>query len=148
MLDWARNKFQQGQDALMKEIGRFKNKDFMRACVAVGTYIAFADGHVTTEEKQKLIKYFEISDALKVFSTKEVIDEFKTISEKFDFDFDIGKSEALQVIAKIRNKPDEARAAIRLGVMIAKSDAEFDETEKRALIEICNELNVKPEEFF
>lgn len=148
MLDWARNKFQQGQEALRKEISRFKNKDFMRSCIAVGTYIAYADGNVSSEEKQKLIKYFEISDALKVFSTNEVIEEFKAIAEKFEFDFDIGKSEALKVIGKIRSKQDEARAAIRLGVMIAKSDNNFDDSEKQALMDVCHELNIKPEEFF
>lgn len=148
MFDWAKNKFNQGRDTFLTEVSRYKGKDFMQGCVAAGTYMAFADGVVTPQEKQKLIKYFEISDALKVFSTDEVIREFQKLSEKFDFDLDIGRSECLKIIGKLRNKPDEARAAVRLGVMIAKSDANFDETEKQALVEICNELGLKPDEFF
>lgn len=148
MLDWARSKFNEGRDSLLKEIGRFKSKDFMQGCVAVGTYIAFADGTVTAEEKQKLVKYCGISDELKVFATEEVISEFNRLAGKFEFDLEIGKCETLKIIAKLRNKPDQARAAIRLGVIIAKSDANFDDVEKKALIEICNELALKPEEFF
>lgn len=148
MLDWAKNKFNQGRDTLLSEVSRYKGKDFMQGCVAVGTYIAFADGVVSPQEKQKLIKYFEISDTLKVFSTEEVISEFQKLSAKFDFDLDIGCSECLKIIGKLGKKPEEARAAVRLGVMIAKSDANFDEDEKRALMEVCNELGLKPEEFF
>ncbi|TPG63240.1 tellurite resistance TerB family protein [Ewingella americana] len=148
MLDWAKNKFNQGRETLLSEVSRYKGKDFMQGCVAVGTYIAFADGVVSAQEKQKLIKYFEISDTLKVFSTEEVISEFQKLSSKFDFDLDIGRSECLKTLGKLRKKPEEARAAVRLGVMIAKSDASFDEDEKRALLEVCNELGVKPEEFF
>jgi tellurite resistance protein TerB len=148
MLDWAKNKFNQGRETLLSEVSRYKGKDFMQGCVAVGTYIAFADGVVSAQEKQKLIKYFEISDTLKVFSTEEVISEFQKLSSKFDFDLDIGRSECLKTLGTLRKKPEEARAAVRLGVMIAKSDASFDEDEKRALLEVCNELGVKPEEFF
>lgn len=148
MLDWAKNKFNQGRETLLSEVSRYKGKDFMQGCVAVGTYIAFTDGVVSAQEKQKLIKYFEISDTLKVFSTEEVIAEFQKLSGKFDFDPDIGRSECLKTIGKLRKKPEEARAAVRLGVMIAKSDAHFDEDEKRALLEVCNELGLKPEEFF
>lgn len=148
MLDWAKNKFNQGRETLQSEVSRYKGKDFMQGCVAVGTYIAFADGEVSALEKQKLIKYFEVSDALKVFSTEEVIAEFQKLSGKFDFDLDIGRSECLKTIGKLRKKPEEARAAVRLGVMIAKSDATFNEDEKRALLEVCNELGLKPEEFF
>lgn len=148
MLDWFKNKVKQGQDVFIKEVTRFKNKSFMRGCVAVGVYVAYADGNVSSEEKQKLIKYFEISDGLKVFSTAEVISEFKKISEKFEFDLDIGRIEALKVIDELRNKPDEARAAIRLGVIIAKSDGNFDNSERDAIIKICQELRVNPEEIF
>ncbi|MGV8927252.1 MAG: tellurite resistance TerB family protein [Ewingella sp.] len=148
MLDWAKNKFNQGRETLLSEVSRYKGKYFMQGCVAVGTYIAFADGVVSAQEKQKLIKYFEISDTLKVFSTEEVISEFQKLSAKFDFDLDIGRSECLKTVGKLRKKPEEARAAVRLGVMIAKSDANFDEDEKRALLEVCNELGLKPEEFF
>lgn len=147
MFDWAQKKFKEGRDALMKEVGRFKSKDFMKGCVAVGTLISYADGVVTAEEKQKLMKFFEINDALKVFSTDEVIKEFSALASKFEFDVEIGKSEALQIVSKLRGKPDEARAAVRLGVMIAKSDGDFDQAEQEVLILVCKELGVAPEDF-
>lgn len=148
MFDQALSKLNQGKEVLLNEVNRFKGKDFMRGCVAVGTYIAFADGTVTSQEKQKLVKYFELNDSLKVFKTEEVINEFQQLATKFEFDFDIGKSECLLLIGKLRNKPNEARAAVRLGAIIAKSDDNFNQDEKSALIAVCNELGLKPEEFF
>lgn len=147
-LDWIKNKLSEGRNALISEIARYKNREFMLASIAVGTYIAFADGEVSSEEKQKLLKYFEMSDELKVFNTSEVIAEFKKLAEKFEFDQEIGRSEALKLISRVKDKTDAARTTVRLGVIIAKSDGNFDEAEKTALKEICRELGLAPEEFF
>jgi tellurite resistance protein TerB len=141
---------QMGKDARSKistEVGKYKNKDFLNAVVAGCALVAAADGSISSSEKQKMLGFINSSDDLKVFNTDEVIAAFNAIVNKFDFDFEIGKAEALKVISKI--KPDEAasKLMIRVCCIIGASDGNFDASEKAIVTLICRELGVSEAEF-
>ena len=61
--------------------------------------------------------------------------------------FQLGKTEAMQEIAKAAKKPTEARAVIQTGMVIAGSDGDFSQAEQMVLREACAALGVSPAEF-
>ncbi|UOG91110.1 MAG: tellurite resistance TerB family protein [Candidatus Thiothrix sulfatifontis] len=145
--DTLKEKAGEARAKLTAEIGKFKNREFMEACVAGCALVAAADGSIDSAEKQKMMKFIQQSDELKVFETKDVITFFNKVAENFEFDNEIGKAEALKIISKLRSKPDAARLMVRVCCAIGSADGEFDAKEKQMVREMCRDLNVSPEDF-
>jgi tellurite resistance protein TerB len=146
-LDTLKQKASEARTMLTTEIAKFKNKEFMEACVAGCALVAAADGNIASAEKQKMIKFIQQSDELKVFETKDVIDYFNKVANNFEFDHEIGKAEALKAIGKLRSKPDAARLMVRVCCAIGTADGDFDENEKNIIREICGDLGLATADF-
>ena len=146
-LDNLKQKFVEGRGKLTMEVSRFRNAAFLEGVVAGAVFISFADGAATSEEKKKLCDYIKVSEDLKCFDADEVVAAFKKIADAFDFDMDIGKAEALKKVGRLRGKDEQDRLLVRVAIVIAKSDGNFDDNEKRAVREICAELGVPVEDF-
>ncbi|MDD1608390.1 MAG: TerB family tellurite resistance protein [Methylococcaceae bacterium] len=141
------NQLKSKASELKSDILKFKNKDFLNAAMAGSALIAMADGTISSEEKQKMIKFIEHNDALSVFTTKDVITAFKDFVDQIEFDKDIGESKAYQALAKMKSNTDAARLLIRMIISIASSDGNFDADEKRIAVKIAKELALNPAEF-
>lgn len=146
-LETLRQKGAEAREKLTQEIGKFRNRDFMEACVAGCALVAAADGNVSSEEKQKMVGFMRNSDELKVFDIEEVIAVFNKVVANFEFDPIIGKAEALKRVAVIKSKPDAARLMVRVCCAIGAADGNFDDNEKAMVAEICRELGLDPQEF-
>lgn len=145
--DTLKEKAGEARAKLTTEIGKFKNREFMEACVAGCALVAAADGSIDSSEKQKMMKFIQQSDELKVFDTKDVITFFSKIADNFEFDNEIGKAEALKVIGKLRSKPDAARLMVRVCCAIGSADGDFDDKEKQMVREMCRDLNIPTDDF-
>ncbi|MDE7064916.1 MAG: TerB family tellurite resistance protein, partial [Desulfovibrionaceae bacterium] len=55
--------------------------------------------------------------------------------------------ECLQVISRLKKRPDEARLVIRVCCAIGAADGNFDDDEKAVVREICAELGQNPADF-
>ncbi|WP_024297192.1 tellurite resistance TerB family protein [Methylomicrobium lacus] len=132
---------------LKTEAMKFKNKDFLNAAMAGSALIAMADGSITGEEKQKMIKFIESNDALSVFTTSDVIKAFQDFVGQLEFDKDIGEAKAYQALGKMKSNNEAARLLMRMIIAIASSDGNFDANEKKVAVKIAGELNVNPSEF-
>ncbi|MCL1132390.1 tellurite resistance TerB family protein [Shewanella sairae] len=143
----VRNAVSTGHAELANQVTRFKNKKFMEGTVAVCAFIAAASNGVSTEEKQKMVGFIKNSNELKVFDTEEVISFFQKIISSFEFDADIGKGEALKYIIALKSDEAAAQLALRVGVAVAKSDGDFDESEKAAVKDICQALGLTPSDY-
>jgi len=135
------------QTAIEGEISRFKNKDALDALVGASVMIAAADGNISGDEKQKLLGFLQNSALTKAYSVDAILSTFKAHADRFDFDAEIGRSEALRVIGKQRANVDTARAIARLAVMIGKADGNFDKDEQVQAEAIIRELGLNPGEF-
>lgn len=144
--DWLKKNVTEARDTLNAEITKFKSKDLLEAVVAGSAMVAFADGKISAEEKQKLMAYLKISDQLKVFDSNDVIKIFQKYAEKFEFDTTIGTGEAMQVIGKFRGKP-QAQLVVRVCCAIGASDGDFDEKERAVVRKMCSELGLDPADF-
>ncbi|HBO6963449.1 MAG: Tellurite resistance TerB [Pseudomonas sp.] len=147
MLDWLKNNVESARSKLALEVTKFKNRDFMDALVAGCALVSAADGNISAIEKQRMAGFIQNSDELKVFDLKDVITSFNGFCQKFEFDAEIGKAEALRAVGKIRNKPDAARLLVRVCCAIGSSDGQFDESEKTVCRGICVELGLNPADF-
>ncbi|MDD1612628.1 MAG: tellurite resistance TerB family protein [Methylococcaceae bacterium] len=132
---------------LKAEAMKFKNKDFLNAAMAGSALIAMADGSITGEEKQKMIKFIESNDALSVFTTSDVIKAFQDFVGQLEFDKDIGEAKAYQALGRMKSNSEAARLLMRMIIAIASSDGNFDATEKKVAVKIASELGVNPAEF-
>ena len=132
--------------SMNSELKKFRSKDLLQAIVAGSTMIAYADGAVNTEEKQKLLGYVRSSEQLSVFESDKVIESFTQYLSRFEFDVTIASGEALQKIAAFRGKP-EAELIVRVCLAIAKADGSMDPKEQQALNQICQSLGLDVKNF-
>lgn len=132
---------------LKNDVLKFKNENFLNAAMAGSALIAMADGTITSDEKQKMIKYIESHDALSVFTTSEVIKAFQGFVGQFEFDKDIGETKAYEALRKLKDNDAAARLVIRLIISIAGADGSFDDSEKGVARKIAVELGQNPSDF-
>jgi len=147
MLDWLKSNALAARDKLASEVARFKNREFMEAVVAGCALVSAADGEINATEKQKMIGYIQNSKELNVFDLKDVISVFQDICQKFEFDSQIGRAEALRIIGKLRKQEDAGRLLVRVCCAIGAADGGFDESERAICRVICAELNLNPADF-
>lgn len=94
-----------------------------------------------------MLGFLKASDELKVFDTTEVIEFFNKLITSFDFDSEIGKGETMKYILALKDQPEAAQLAIRVGIAVAKSDGDFDNDEKAAVRDIATALGFSPADF-
>jgi tellurite resistance protein TerB len=132
---------------LKTEALKYKNKDFLNAAMAGSALIAMADGSVSAEEKQKMIKFIESNDALSVFTTSDVIKAFQDYVGQLEFDRHIGEAKAYEALHKMKSNAGAARLLVRMIIAIASSDGDFDAQEQAVASKIARELGLSPSEF-
>ena len=129
------------------QVGKFKNKDFANASMAICALIAAADGSIDPEERRKTAGFISSNDVLSIFPASELLEKFNHFAGKLEADYDFGKVEAIQALSKLKSKPDAARAVIQVGIIIGGADGNFDADEKQAVREACNAVGIPPSEF-
>lgn len=132
---------------LKTEALKYKNKDFLNAAMAGSALVAMADGSVSSEEKQKMIKFIETHDALSIFTTSDVIKAFQDFVTQLEFDKDIGQAKAYQALGKMKSNVEASRLLVRMIIAIAASDGNFDADERAVAVRIAKELALNPAEF-
>jgi tellurite resistance protein TerB len=115
--------------------------------MAMCALVAAADGHVDPAERQQVESMILSNDVLQNFPPEQLRQRFNKHVDQLTANFQLGKSEAMQEIAKAAKKPTEARAVIQTGIVIAGSDGDFSQAEQMVLREACAALGVSPAEF-
>ena len=146
-LNWLKENITKARANLTAEVSKFKNREFMEAVISGCAMIAAADGTIDASEKKKMADFIERSDELKHFDIRKVIEVFNKAAGDFEFDYHIGKTNALKTIGKIKGKDDQARVLVRVVCAIGAADGDFDDDEKAAVREIAQDLGLNPKEF-
>ena len=142
-----KEKMNDANASLQKNIGKIKNQKFADASMAMCALVAAADGDIDAEERKKTAGFITSNDTLKVFAAADLKDKFDFFCNKLEADYDFGKIEAIQALSALKGKQDQARACIQLGIIIAGADGDFDADEKQAIKEACNAVGILPSEF-
>ena len=86
-------------------------------------------------------------DSLKVFNLNDVLTRFNNYADMFEFDYNVGKAEAIKAITKMKTKPEVAKALVALCCSIGASDGDFDNDEIALVKEMCSMLGVNAADF-
>ncbi len=128
-------------------VNKYMGQDLTEALVAGGALVSMADGVLDPSEQNKLIQYFQTSQEMKGININEVTSRFDYFVQRLQFDFMMGKAEALRAIGKLASKPEAARLVVRFCCAIGYADGEFAPVEKQIVEEICREVYLDPREF-
>ncbi len=135
------------QSQLVSQVKQFKNKNFADATMAVCALVAAADGTIDADERRKTANFISSNDTLAVFEVSQLQETFNNYCDKLNKDFDFGKIDLLQVIAKLKKAPAQAQAAVQVGIIIGNADGVFDDDEKKIMREICRSVGIDHAEF-
>ncbi|MFJ1749645.1 tellurite resistance TerB family protein [Streptomyces sp. NPDC088116] len=124
-----------------------KSGAYRDASMAMCALVAAADGHVEPMERQRVEELIVSNEVLQNFPADQLRQRFNKHVDRLVTNFQVGKAEVLQEIAKAAKKPAEARAVIQTGIIIAGADGHFEYSEQQAVRDACNALGVSPAEF-
>lgn len=145
--DQLKQRSQDMNSQLQLQAGKFKNKDFAKASMAVCALIAAADGNIDQQERSKTAALIGSNSVLQIFNAADLRADFDHFCNALTSDFDFGKVEAIQAISKLKSKEDQARAVIQIGIIIGGADGNFDANEKRVVRDACYAVGIHPAEF-
>lgn len=145
--DQLKQRTKEMSDSTKTQVGKFKNKEFANASMAMCALIAAADGSIDAEERRKTAGFISSNDVLSVFSASELLEKFNFYASKLESDYDFGKVEAIATIGKLKKNQPAARAVIQVGIIIGGADGNFDMDERQAVREACNAVGIAPAEF-
>jgi tellurite resistance protein TerB len=124
-----------------------KSGAYRDASMAMCALVAAADGRVEPAERQRVEELIVSNEVLQNFPADQLRQRFNQHVDRLLTNFEQGRSEALQVIAKAAKKPAEARAVVQTGMVVAGADGTFEASEQYAIREACTALNIPPSEF-
>ncbi|WP_031483059.1 tellurite resistance TerB family protein [Streptomyces bicolor] len=124
-----------------------KSGAYRDASMAMCALVAAADGHVDPAERQHVESLILNNDVLQNFPSEQLRQRFNKHVDQLSYNFQQGKTEALQEIAKAAKKPTEARAVVQTGFVVAGADGYIAPAEEQVLREACSTLGLSPQEF-
>ncbi|MDI3407129.1 tellurite resistance TerB family protein [Streptomyces cavernicola] len=124
-----------------------KSGAYRDASMAMCALVAAADGSVDPAERQQIESLILQNDVLQNFPPEQLRQRFNKHVDQLTYNFQQGKAEVMQEIAKAAKKPTEARAVVQTGFVVAGADGYVAPAEQQVLREACATLNVSPQEF-
>ncbi|KUL64140.1 MULTISPECIES: tellurite resistance TerB family protein [unclassified Streptomyces] len=124
-----------------------KSGAYRDASMAMCALVAAADGSVDPAERQHVESLILQNDVLQNFPPEQLRQRFNKHVDQLSFNFQQGKTEVMQEIAKAAKKPMEAKAVVQTGFVVAGADGYIAPAEEQVLREACLALNVSPQEF-
>lgn len=145
--DKFKSSAQSMQTQLVAKKNELKSGSFRDASMAMCALVAAADGHIDQSETAKVAQLIANNEVLQNFDKDDLQRRFFGYANQLQTDFQLGKVQVMQEIAKARKKPAEARAVIQIGIVIGGADGDFDPQERAVVREACFALDIPPMEF-
>lgn len=124
-----------------------KSGAYRDASMAMCALVAAADGNVDEHERAHVESLILNNDVLQNFPADQLRQRFNKHVAQLSANFQQGKAEAMQEIAKAAKKPTEARAVVQTGFVVAGADGYIAQSEEQVLREACAALGLSPQEF-
>ncbi|MFE5481544.1 tellurite resistance TerB family protein [Streptomyces sp. NPDC056527] len=124
-----------------------KSGAYRDASMAMCALVAAADGSVDPVERQHVESLILQNDVLRNFPPDQLRQRFNKHVDQLTYNFQQGRTEALQEIAKAAKKPVEAKAVVQTGFVVAGADGYIAPAEEQVLRDACATLGVSPQEF-
>lgn len=129
------------------EVHRARNEHLMDGIVAGCALVAYADGWVTDEERDRMLGLLRGFEPIKAFGLRDVETTFEALTNRFVVDQGDGERAALAAVARIKGAGAYPALLVETCCAIADADGGFDAEERDAAIRICEVLGLDPESF-
>jgi tellurite resistance protein len=134
---------------LKDELDRYRNRDFLKAMMAVCALTALADGEFNIAEKYEVERIIETTDVLRAFNTKKVVGTFD------DYIHAIRNEDRDRVLKVLNNKIARfatdykgSRTLLRAAYLVIAADGEITEDELTEFNRIARLLEHQPDMFW
>lgn len=117
------------------KLSQYNNATFKNATMAVCALVAAADGSIAPEEKSKVAGLISKNEMLSVFNATELRNTFLGYCDKAQDEF--SRIDLLNLVRKIKGDDAQADTVLKVAIIIANSDGNFDDTEKKVVGELC-----------
>jgi tellurite resistance protein TerB len=124
-----------------------KSGAYRDASMAMCALVAAADGHVDPSERQRVEELIVSNEVLQNFPADQLRQRFNQNVDRLMANFELGRADVLKEIAKAAKKPQEARAVVQTGMVVAGADGHVDPSEQQAVRDACAALGISPAEF-
>ncbi|NJO34815.1 MAG: tellurite resistance TerB family protein [Rhodospirillales bacterium] len=138
---------QQSLHEFLDELEGAHSATLLNAVSAGCAVIAYADGTVTPEERNRMISFTRRFDALRGFHMNDVINAFETATSWFEEDYARGEKRALADVNHLQENRRHAVMLLNACQAIAAADGVFHPQERLAMVRLCRSLNLDPAEF-
>jgi len=125
---------------------QLRGRRFRDAAVAMCALVTAADGRIDPAEREGLRAFLATDPVMANFPTDELERVFDQRLQALAADFEAGKRAALAEIARVRGRPAEATAVLKLGEVIGRIDGAFPPVEQKVLAEAAAVLGLDPEQ--
>ncbi|MGD1524602.1 TerB family tellurite resistance protein [Vibrio harveyi] len=134
-------------EEIKTEALKFKSDSFLNAVVAGGVLVGWADGDLSSGERDKLKVLICTNSALSIYDEKDISEKFDHFNAQFSKDFDVGELAAFEALRKVRGDVAKSEFILQLVISIGASDGDFDADERRYARKIAHALDVEPSKF-
>ncbi|MEM7222107.1 MAG: type I-F CRISPR-associated endoribonuclease Cas6/Csy4 [Pseudomonadota bacterium] len=133
-------------DKLVAEVRHYRNKEFLKAVMAVCALAALADEEFKLSERYKIFQIFASQEALKELDFNKAVRILDDYVHALRTDGAGAKTVLYQKVARMADKPKRARTMMRVAYMIIVADDEVTESEIAEFKQLCHQLGLAPEQ--
>jgi tellurite resistance protein TerB len=132
------------KEELSGEVHRARNEHLMEGIVAGCALVAYADGWVTDEERNRMLGLICGFEPIAAFGLHDVETTFEALTARFAMEEEEGEQAALAAVARVKGAGVYPLLLIETCCAIADADGGFDAEEREAAIRICQVLGLEP----
>ena len=133
-------------DKLVGEVRHYRNKEFLKAVMAVCALAALADDEFKLSERYRIFQVFASNEALKALDFNKAVDILDDYIYALRRDGKSARSVLYAKVARMADQPKRARTMMRVAYLIIVADDEVADSEVAEFDRLCVQLKLKPEQ--
>lgn len=127
------------------QLGRHRNRAFLRAAMAACALVAMASGRVSLRDRVHVDRVLETLDALKVFDPHEGVDLFNEYVARLEADAIAGRRAVLDLVAEeVAQEREKAELLARICLAASPPEDDIGAAERQTLAELCRCIGLSP----
>ncbi len=128
---------------LSQQVVKLRDKRLLEGAMAASALVAMADRNLKVEESLALGGALENVELLRIHDPGLAISLYSEYVDAMRNDFDSGRDQALEVVARCRDDLEASELLVKVGIAVAKADSEFAPEEVEMIREICVRLGIE-----
>ncbi len=131
-------------EKLAFEVRHYRNKEFLKAVMAVCALAALADDEFKLSERYRIFQIFASQEALKELDFNKAVKILDDYVHALRQDGESAKAVLYQKIARMAGKPKRARTIMGVAYLIIVADDEVTDGEIAEFSRLCGQLDLEP----